>query len=510
VALAFVYLRGIATEPLRWEEPRRALVAAEMMRRDDYVVPRLLGEPYLNKPPMHGWTIVLFSGFDPDRVGPLPVRLPSVLSVAAIALALFALGLGSRSGPHPLPGLVFLSLGIVPQYGRAGEIDLPFALWTTLALAAFEAGRRRDSGACQWVVSQGLVAGGILTKGIAPLFFHPPALFAAWRRRPPFRPLAFLAGAVLMAVLVALWVVPYASSGPAQALRERLSSEVAQRTTDAGGADALRHLLGYPVILLATAAPWSLVLAAAATRRGRAALAGLLDDPWLALCGFAVAWGVLAFLFVPGTLPRYLIPVLPPAAVLAAASLERLDRPWRPAWPWAALATAWALGAPLVARRLLAPLPAGPANVLAGSLAVVGVLAVAAGFATARRFGVATAALLTGGLLFGAAFAGITEPAAAFRHRSFVDAAEALAPHVRPQYPVVVAEGTDRRFTWPLASALGRDLVERPPAPPYDFVCARGAEVPGRGRVVAESGGFLLWRVRAFPAAGEPPGDGAR
>jgi 4-amino-4-deoxy-L-arabinose transferase-like glycosyltransferase len=511
LVLAFVYLRGIATDPLRWEEPRRALVASEMIRRGDYVVPRLLGEPYLNKPPMHGWLIVLFSGFDADRVGALPVRLPSVLAVAAIALALFLAGLGPNSRPNALPALVFVSLGILPQYGRPGEIDLPFAAWTTLALVAFEIGRRRGSGAWQWVVSQALVAGGILTKGFAPLFFHPPALIATWRRRLALPPFAFAAGLVAMAALVALWVVPYALSGPARALGERLSSEVAQRTTNAGAADVVRHLLGYPLVLAVAAAPWSIVLLTAATARGRAAMRGLLDNPWLALCGAAVGWGVLAFVFVPGTLPRYLIPILPPAAVLAAAGLARLDRPWRPAWPWAVLGSAWAVAAPLAARHQLAALPADRVALLAGTLAIAGVLAVAAGGAVARRFGAATAALLTGGLLYGASFAGITERAAAFRHESLVAAAESLAPHVRAQYPVVVAEGTDRRFTWPLARRLKRLVVERPPDPPYDFVCARETDVPGRARLVAESGGFVLWRVvRTAPREEAPPGGAAR
>ena len=510
VVLAFVYLRGIAGDPLRWEEPRRALVASEMIRRADGVVPRLLGEPYLNKPPMHSWLIVLFSGFDARRVGALSVRLPSVLAVAGIALLLAGLGTGSRSGPDPLPALVFLTLGILPQYGRPGEIDLPFTLWTTAALAAFELGRRRTSGGLQWVASQALVAGGVLTKGFAPLFFHPPALLLTWRRRLPWRGLALAGGLVLMLALVAAWVVPYSLSGPVRALGERLSSEVAQRTTDAGAGAVLRHLALYPFVLAAAAAPWSLVLAALATRRGRAALRGVLEDPWIALCGAAVAWGVLVFAFVPGTLPRYLIPVLPPAAVLAAAALARVDRPSSASAPWAVLAAAWAVAAPLAARRPLRALPEADRLLLVVAVTALGLLAVAAGREVARRFGAATAALLAGGLLYGLAFAGVAEPAAARRVQAFVDAAEALAPKVRAQVPLVAAEGTDRRFTWPLAHRLDRIPVERPPEPPYDLVGPVGTEAPGRSRLVAESGGFALWRVRAARPEGAPPGDGGR
>jgi 4-amino-4-deoxy-L-arabinose transferase-like glycosyltransferase len=161
-----------------------------MTARGDYVVSRLLGRPYLNKPPMHSWAIAAASGFDARRVGPLAVRLPSVLAVALIAAILWRLGTSSTSGPRALPALVFLTLGILPQYGRPGEIDLPFAALVTAALAAFEAGRRRGSPLVQWVASQGLVGAGILTKGFAPVFVLPPAALVVWRRGLRVRPWA--------------------------------------------------------------------------------------------------------------------------------------------------------------------------------------------------------------------------------------------------------------------------------------------------------------------------------
>jgi 4-amino-4-deoxy-L-arabinose transferase-like glycosyltransferase len=508
LALGFVYLRGIASDPLRWEEPRRALVAEEMILRGDFVVARLLGQPYLNKPPLQSWLIVLCAGGDAARVGPLAVRLPSVLAVAAIALILFLLGLSSTSGPHALPALVFLTFGIVLQYGRPGEMDLPFSAWVAAALGAFEWGRRRRSGARQWVLAQALVAGGVLTKGLAPLFFHPPALLTTWRRRLPLRPLALGAGLLVMLALVAAWVVPYARSGPAQALGARLASEVAQRTTDAGGGEALRHLARYPLVLLAAALPWSLALAGLVRPPARAALRGLLCDPWPALCAAAAGWGVAMFALVPGTLPRYLLPVLPAAAVLAAASLARLDRPSERAWPWLALGAAWAACAPLVAHRQLAP--SASALPIAAAVAVLGLAAIAAAREVARRFGARSAALLSAGLLYGLAYAGVAEVRTAERVRDFERAAEALAARVRPGVPLVVAEGTDRRLVWPLAHRLRRLVVEEPPAPPYDLVGPAGMEVKARARLVAESGGFALWRVRTSPEGAAPPGGGGR
>jgi 4-amino-4-deoxy-L-arabinose transferase-like glycosyltransferase len=497
VALGFVYLSGIASFPLRWEEPRRALVATEMIARGDYVVSRLLGRPYLNKPPMHSWAIAAASGFDPRRVGPLAVRLPSVLAVAVVAAVLWRLGTSSTSGPRALPALVFLTLGILPQYGRPGEIDLPFTALVTAALAAFEAGRRRGSPLVQWVASQGLVGAGVLTKGFAPVFVHPPAALVAWRRGMRVRPWAVGLGLLLMLGVVAAWLVPYSRSGPILALSERLSAEVAQRTTDAPAGEALRHLVRYPIVLLVAAAPWSLALLWLAHPRGREAARGLARDPWTALALAVVAWGVLVFAFVPGTLPRYLIPVLPFASVLAAALLERLDRPGAAAGPWLALAAAWVVAVPLLAGGRVAL----PGATVAATLAA-GLLAVAGARELARRRGAAAAGLLAAGLLYGIGYAGLVDARAAARHRAFEQSAAALAPQVRPGVPLVVAERTDRRFTWPLVQRVGRLAVEDPPEPPYDLVGPLDTPLPERARPVAESGGFGLWRVRRVPRPG--------
>jgi 4-amino-4-deoxy-L-arabinose transferase-like glycosyltransferase len=502
LVVAFVYGRGVASDPLRWEEPRRALVAMEMIHRGDYVVPRLLGEPYLNKPPLQSWTIVLLSGFDARRVGPLSVRLPTLLAVAGIALLLWRLGTSSRSGPHVLPALVFVTFGILPQYGRPGEIDLLFTFWVTAALATFEWGRRRGSPLRQWVWSQGLVALGVLTKGLAVLFFHPPVLLLCWRRRRevPFVPWAFGAGLALLLGVLAAWVVPYAFGGPVLALRDRLGAEVAQRTIDSEGGAALRHVVTYPFLLLGAAAPWSLVLVAALWPRARAALKGLLADAdaWRALCGATLLWGVAVFLFVPGTLPRYLLPVLPAAAVLVAAALRRIDRPLRPAWPWFVLGLAWLLALPWVAHERLSPLTVLEATVLSVVTTLLGLLAIGVGGTIARRTGGVTAALLTAGLLYGLVYAGIVEARTAERYRSFERSASELAPLVRAEVPLVVREGTDRRFTYPLLHRLDRLAVVRPPVGSQDVVGKVG-RAPTGARLVRESGGFALWRVEGSP-----------
>jgi 4-amino-4-deoxy-L-arabinose transferase-like glycosyltransferase len=495
LALGFVYLRGIASDPLRREEVRLALVAEEMIHCGDFAVPRLLGEPDSSQPPLQSWLVVLFSGGQASHVGPLSLRLPSVLAVAATALVLARLGLGAGSGPHALPALVFLGFFVLPRYMRTGEPDLLGAFWVAAALAAFELGRRRGSGGLQWVLSQALVACAALTQTIAAVFFHAPALFTTWRRKLRLRPVALAAGLVLMVAIVAAWVTVYARTASTFALSAQLSSEIARRTTVGGVGDALRHVPRSLFLLLLTAAPASLVLLALMAPGARAILRGLLRDPWLALCAFAVAWAVLWVVCLPGAQPRDSIPALPAAATLGAAALGRLDRPARPLWPWAVLAAAWAAFV-LLGPRIALLAPAEPRSPrLAGALVGVGLLAIAAAWPIARGFGVATASLLVAGMLYGLTTARVPDPRAARRREALAVTAEALAPYLRPEMPVVVRKGVDRELTWRLVHRLDRLVVERAPAPPYDLVTRAGTPVPN-ARFMFESGDFAVWRVR--------------
>ncbi|HSB60877.1 MAG TPA: hypothetical protein VLI67_04115, partial [Vicinamibacteria bacterium] len=365
------------------------------------------------------------------------MRTVSLLALAGIALLLWRLG-PSSEGPDPLPALAFLSMGIVVQYGRTGEIDVLFAFFVTAALACFELGRRRRSPGLQWVLSQSMVAAGVLTKGIAPLFFYPPVAFCALRRRDafPFSARAFALGLLVMAALVAAWVVPYSLRSPAAALGERLASEVAERTVGFAPGRIAWHLLSYPAVVLGSAAPWSLGLLALAAAAGRSRLAASRLDPALVFAGSVVAWGALVFLFVPGTVPRYLIPVLPFLAVLLAALLRESRG---------------------VSRGLLAA-----------------------------------------GLAYGLVYACVVDARVAARNREqYVGPGEAIAEAVTDGRPLVCLEGVDRKLSYVIAHRLNRAIRERPPEGPFFWVAGREAQPPPGAVKVTEAGRFGLWRIDA-------------
>ena len=94
-----------------------------MLQSGDFVVPRLLGEPYLDKPPLLYWaTAASFQAFGRHEFG---ARFPSAL--AAVLTVLITFGLGTRlfgSRPAFLASLMLLlSCGIciirpLPDHGR--------------------------------------------------------------------------------------------------------------------------------------------------------------------------------------------------------------------------------------------------------------------------------------------------------------------------------------------------------------------------------------------------------
>ena len=125
----WIYTYGVAGNPLKWEEPRRCLVAMEMIHSGDYVVPRLLGELYLNKPVLQNPLIALASEFDMVRVGPLTVRAVSLVALLGVCLLMW------RAGPGIVPSgtiqWIPLAVGLAAIVGfallRTGVPMLPGA-----------------------------------------------------------------------------------------------------------------------------------------------------------------------------------------------------------------------------------------------------------------------------------------------------------------------------------------------------------------------------------------------
>lgn len=307
------------------DEMRYGEVPREMIASGDWVVPRLDGLRYFEKPVLGYWltgaSILLFgeNGF--------AVRLPSALAAGLTGLLVYLFaasrtGGGLKSGP--LAGVIFLTCFEVAGVGTFAVLDTMLSLFLTGAMILFfqalaaSPGSWRERG---WLTGAGAFCGlAFLTKGF--LAFVVPALavgaYLVWqgRWRETLR-LVWLPA--LAATLVALpWGLEILRREPDfwnfffwnEHVRRFLSND-AQHSQP-----FWFFLVTAPVMFL----PWSFAVPAAwKGLRGERQNPAIQDFSRFCLC-----WLVLPFLFFSackGKLLTYILPCFPPFALLVAQGL---------------------------------------------------------------------------------------------------------------------------------------------------------------------------------------------
>ncbi len=200
-------------DPWPADEPRFALIARDMVRTGQWLVPMVGGDLYQDKPPVFFWLIALCL----KLTGSLRVAflLPSLLATVGSVVLVYDLGrrLWNRETGLAAGMALLLTIQFVWQ-GRQAQIDALECFWITLGLYGLLRhlllGPAWGWYALGWAAS-GL---GVITKGVGflPLLvLIPYAVVRAprWQPRPvqaggwrwALGPLAFLAA-------VSIWLVP--------------------------------------------------------------------------------------------------------------------------------------------------------------------------------------------------------------------------------------------------------------------------------------------------------------
>ncbi|HQQ63343.1 MAG TPA: glycosyltransferase family 39 protein [Pseudomonadales bacterium] len=201
------------TDDLVSREVRHAQIAREMATHGHFLVPTLLGETYIDKPPvMHTLIALLYRLAGEHNM--LLARLPSVLAAVGGALALYGIALTLYGRKTALiAGFGVLTLIGYTHMARAARPDMIYTFAILLACLGFTCTLRRAA----WQAWPGLllagVAAGIATicKGplglLFPLMFVPAAIW----RNPLLRRPAVMECVIFVAVFVVslgMWLVP--------------------------------------------------------------------------------------------------------------------------------------------------------------------------------------------------------------------------------------------------------------------------------------------------------------
>jgi 4-amino-4-deoxy-L-arabinose transferase-like glycosyltransferase len=300
------------------DEGRNAEVMRELAHEGPAWLPRLNGLPYVDKPIVHfaaGAAAVRLLG-----ATEFAVRLPSLLFTLATLAVVWAFArrvLGARAGWHA--AILTAASPFTIAYARTVIFDATLTFFVTGAVAAFALGiLAADEGrpTARWsLLAWGALALGLLTKG--PVAFAVPLLvalpFAAWRRR--LGTVLDPAGMLLLLGIVLPWLFAMTTAVP-DFVRYVLLVETAQRI----GTDVLGRTEPwwyFPPILAGAALPWTLVLAAALPDAVRALRARRLDR-WVVLGVLWIALPLLLFSLSRSKRPQYVLPLVPPIALLVA------------------------------------------------------------------------------------------------------------------------------------------------------------------------------------------------
>jgi 4-amino-4-deoxy-L-arabinose transferase-like glycosyltransferase len=317
-------------DPWPADEPRFALVAQDMLRSGDWLIPRVGGDLYADKPPLYFWMMATSMAVTGSvRAGFL---LPSLLAGLGTLLAVYDLLRRARGREAALAGafVLLVTFQFVWQ-ARQAQIDGTLCLLTTLSLYGLLRHLLLGPSRGWYLVGWAAAGLGVITKGVGflPLLALVPAAALAWRgwSMPARSGRLILAGALAMLVAIGLWFVPMMVATAAGGELLAYRNEILFQQTVTRYADAWHHhepfwyylvrvipLLWLPLIALS---PWL-------WPRWRKALAS--RDAWTAVL---LAWVVIVVAFFSlssGKRGVYVLPALPALAMAAGPWLPELMR----------------------------------------------------------------------------------------------------------------------------------------------------------------------------------------
>lgn len=322
------------------DEGRYVQIAKELLQRDNWLLLTVNGEPYDQKPPLPFWIFALMLKLSGGEVSAWAMRLPSVLAgiitvlcVHGIARTLFT----PRTGL--LAGLIFLSSPLVIKQAPTVRLDMLFTAWIAIAHWSWLTARETAPlGVPRILLFWFALLAAFFTKGpisfilvLAPPLCRSLSLrsWAFWRG---FKPMLGLTASL---VLIIGWLVAEGFATGHGFVVNQIASESLGRVANDSHAEPiwyyLKSLFGgvfMPWILLFPFMIWHAWKTRTFTLSSRSA------QLW-----FWIAVPLFVFHLATGKRHQYVLPLVPPLAILAAAFVDQClwNRPM-PRWGSRAMA----------------------------------------------------------------------------------------------------------------------------------------------------------------------------
>ena len=303
--------------PLKHEEPRRALVALEMLFRGNWIVPTEVGEYYYKKPPIYNWVVIggfkLFGNYSEYAA-----RFFSILSFLGMGVLVFLMGrryVDTYFGIYA--GLLTWIMADVLFYfsATAGEIDLFYSFITLGSFFTIFHFYQKQQFYLLFIITYALGAIGTLTKGLpSPVFLAISlGVFFLYKGRLRYLfSLAHLAGILVYLLIVGgyfWWYDQYHPFTNYFTSEDSLWSQSSDRTMLKNSVFTLiPHLLLFPLETLKNIAPASLLLLFT-IRKGF--ITELRRQPFILFSLILFISNIAIYWISPGTRSRYVYMLYP-------------------------------------------------------------------------------------------------------------------------------------------------------------------------------------------------------
>jgi len=257
-------LLNLGLVPLYAEEPRRAVVAMEMIFRHNWLIPTIHGEYYHLKPPFFNWILGFFytlAGSNSEFI----TRLPTVISLVIFSLVIFLIGKKYVSREFGLlTSLLFAVAGGNLFFNSLlAEIDMFYSLVTYSGMICLFHFHQRGQYYKLFLSVYFLGAIGVLTKGVPSLLFTGLSILVYFTVNREFKKLFRLphfAGISFFLLLVGGYFFAYQMHGDTLFYFKNLTNESSKRFTGYNLMDYFFQMLKFPLETLQNLFPGSLLL----------------------------------------------------------------------------------------------------------------------------------------------------------------------------------------------------------------------------------------------------------
>ena len=332
-----LFLGGLGKRHL-WnpDEPRVAGIAAEMERSGDMVVPRLNGEPFLEKPPLYFW--VASATFNLLGENSYTARIPSALAaICGIALVFFlARSMGFSGLTAFFCGFILATSAEYWELGHRCIIDMALCLFTTCAMVCFFRAGRTSSRKALWYLGFILsLSCAVMTKGLVGVAI-PLSALTVWlllEKNFSFRTWGFLSLATALCLIPAvIWIWLLYNNLGWDAVYEVAWTNNFGRFTG-GHHSHINPFYYYIINFLLQFLPWALFLPMAIGHHLREIKKRKKESPSL----FFLAWFGIPFLLLSISAAKrgiYLLPLYPAAALLVGTAVGKFLEDGRATTKW--------------------------------------------------------------------------------------------------------------------------------------------------------------------------------